>query len=131
MALTVLGSYFALGAMGFPVFAMTAGALPGLAYFAGPTGGYLAGFVLAVMVTGYGFVYIKQHARGFAALAMLCALMLAGHAVILSAGMFWLAFGLPQMGVAAALAAGVVPFLIGTVIKSGIAASLTGWALTR
>lgn len=135
MALTVLGSYFALGAMGLPVFAMTAGALPGLAYFAGPTGGYLAGFVLAVILTGYGFAWIKQHARGFSglamSLAMLCALMLAGHAVILSVGMLWLAFGLPQMGLMSAFTAGVVPFLIGTVIKSGIAASLAGWALNK
>lgn len=44
---TVL-SYLAAGAAGFPVFA----AGGGLAYFAGPTAGYLVGFVLAAGVVG-------------------------------------------------------------------------------
>jgi biotin transport system substrate-specific component len=47
-ALTVL-AYLAEGAMGLPVFA---GGTAGLARIFGPTGGYLAGFVLAAFAVG-------------------------------------------------------------------------------
>jgi biotin transport system substrate-specific component len=41
--------YLAQGALGLPVFA----AGGGLAYMAGPTGGYLVGFLLAALVVGW------------------------------------------------------------------------------
>ena len=41
-----LASYLALGAAGLPVFAGTPEKGIGLAYMAGPTGGYLVGFLL-------------------------------------------------------------------------------------
>lgn len=44
-----LASYLALGFQGLPVFA---GAAAGPAYFAGPTGGYLIGFLLAAIAVG-------------------------------------------------------------------------------
>lgn len=44
-----LASYLALGFQGLPVFA---GAVAGPAYFAGPTGGYLIGFLLAAIAVG-------------------------------------------------------------------------------
>ena len=46
--LTLL-AYLAEGAIGLPVFAGGAG----LAYMAGPTGGYLAGFVVAAILVGW------------------------------------------------------------------------------
>ncbi len=131
MALGTLGSYFALGAMGLPVFAMTAGALPGAAYFAGPTGGYLAGFVLAMMMVGGVYHFLKTRASSRGDFLTLFALMLAGHGVILAAGMAWLAFGPTHMGAAAAFTAGVVPFIAGSLLKSGIAASVVGYFLAK
>ncbi|RZV99884.1 MAG: biotin transporter BioY, partial [Rhodobacteraceae bacterium] len=44
-----VGSYLAVGFYGLPVFA---GAVAGPAYFAGPTGGYLIGFLIAAFVVG-------------------------------------------------------------------------------
>lgn len=52
LAATTLASYLALGAMGYPVFAGTPEKGIGLAYMAGPTGGYLIGFWLQATVIG-------------------------------------------------------------------------------
>lgn len=49
LAGATLASYLALGFQGLPVFA---GAVAGPAYFAGPTGGYLLGFLLAAVLVG-------------------------------------------------------------------------------
>lgn len=49
LAGATLASYLALGFQGVPVFA---GAVAGPAYFAGPTGGYLLGFLLAAIAVG-------------------------------------------------------------------------------
>ncbi|WP_413717100.1 biotin transporter BioY [Silicimonas sp. MF1-12-2] len=49
LAGATLASYLALGFQGLPVFA---GAVAGPAYFAGPTGGYLVGFLLAAVLVG-------------------------------------------------------------------------------
>src|SRR5262249_11270176 len=51
-ATTVL-LYLAEGAVGLPVFAGTPEKGLGLAYMAGPTGGYLVGFVAGAAVTGW------------------------------------------------------------------------------
>jgi len=51
-AVTVI-FYLISGAMGMPVFAGTPEKGIGIAYMAGPTGGYLLGFVLAATVTGF------------------------------------------------------------------------------
>lgn len=56
-ALTV-GVYLLLGAIGLPVFA---GATGGLAHFAGPTGGFLVGYLPAVFVTA--IVYTPRTGR--------------------------------------------------------------------
>jgi biotin transport system substrate-specific component len=45
--------YLAQGAMGLPVFAGTPEKGIGLAYMAGPTGGYLLGFAARAFVTGW------------------------------------------------------------------------------
>ncbi len=117
LALGVLGSYLAAGAMGLPVFA--SGALAGPAYFFGPTGGYLVGFAAATIMVGAAFTYKKQWS--FLALS---ALMLAGHALILTTGALWLAYGAPSLGLSQAFLVGVTPFLFGSVVKSGLAASI-------
>lgn len=116
LSLAVLAGYFAAGAMGLPVFA--GAGLAGPAYFVGPTGGYLIGFVAAAA-----FVGSMAASRPIWSFAALTALMLAGHAVILAFGTAWLAYGLPALGWQAAFAAGTVPFLAGSALKSALVAA--------
>ena len=52
LAGATLGAYLLIGAQGFPVFAGTPEKGIGLAYMAGPTGGYLIGFWLQAVVIG-------------------------------------------------------------------------------
>ena len=48
----IVGLYLLQGALGLPVFAGTPERGIGLAYMAGPTGGYLAGYFIAAIVCG-------------------------------------------------------------------------------
>ncbi|HPF78254.1 MAG TPA: biotin transporter BioY [Alphaproteobacteria bacterium] len=119
MGLSVLGSYFALGAIGLPVFAMAAGAVPGPAYFIGPTGGYLAGFVIAMFFVAA--LIQKMPSRNFFLLSLL---FLAAHLVILFFGWGWLSYGLPHIGAEKAFIGGVVPFITGSILKSFFVAAI-------
>lgn len=102
-AATVL-AYLAQGAVGLPVFA---GPVGGIAYMLGGTGGYLAGFAVAVLAAGW--LGGRSIVRGLAAMSV-------GHVVILALGFAWLAFGL-NLGVSKAWLVGVVPFIAGSVVK--------------
>jgi biotin transport system substrate-specific component len=82
LAGATLLSYLAAGAVGLPVFATGAG----LAYMAGPTGGYLAGFLLAAVVTGY----LADKGYGRSILSAL-ALFAIGEVAIFALGTGWLA----------------------------------------
>lgn len=119
-ALSVLASYFTLGLMGFPVFALAASGFP---YFIGPTAGYLAGFVVAISAIALALKHIKP------SMTNLFGLMLIGHAIILLCGTLWLAFGLPFLGLMPAIAAGTTPFIVGSVLKSGIAAGFSRYII--
>ncbi len=116
MGLGILTTYLMMGLAGAPVFA---GPSAGPAYFFGPTGGYLAGFVIAAAFAYFLFSKIKMHS-----IFSLCLVMLAGHIVILFAGFLWLAYGLPSLGFSKAFLVGVTPFLTGSILKSIIAALL-------
>lgn len=98
--------YVAEGLLGLPFFA---GGSAGVAVLAGPTGGYLVGFVLAAVViallTGSGGNRVRI------ALALV-----AGNLAIYLCGVPWLA-GFVDGGLVAALALGMTPFLIGDAIK--------------
>lgn len=117
MALATLAAYFTAGFVGLPVFAL--GAMAGPAYFFGPTGGFLAGFALSVLFIGVALKYTKP------TMVHLFGLMLMGHAIILASGTLWLAYGLPSLGLSAAVAAGFTPFIIGSFLKSGIASAFS------
>ncbi|KGF70456.1 hypothetical protein LL06_04915 [Hoeflea sp. BAL378] len=119
LALATLAAYMVEGAIGLPVF--TGGG--GLAYFAGPTGGYLAGFVVAAGLTGW------AADRGLDRNALkLFAVNLAGAAIILLLGAAWIALA---FGPDKALAWGVGPFIITDVIKAALAAAVVpaGWQI--
>ncbi len=108
--------YLAEGAFGLPVFAGTPEKGIGLAYMIGPTGGYLAGFVLAVGLVGY------LAERGFDRdIFKLFGAMLAGDAVIFALGILWL--GALLGWDKPVLEWGLYPFILGDLTKIALAAS--------
>ncbi len=115
--------YLAEGAAGLPVFAGTPEKGIGLAYMAGPTGGYLLGFVLAAGASGY------FAERGFDRnpIKMFVAMVVA-TALIYVPGLIWLA---TLIGGEKAIQLGLVPFILGDLIKAGLAAALfpAAWML--
>ena len=104
--------YLAEGALGLPVFANATGP----AALLGPTGGYLIGFAVAALLAGEWMTragWRGTMASGFP--------MLAGLLVIYLCGAAWLArfVGWPNV-----LATGVLPFVIGDLLKITLAATV-------
>ena len=120
--------YVGLGVAGLPVFA-EGGA--GLAKLAGPTGGYMIGFVLAAALVGW----LAQKQWDRKVLGTIGA-FLAGTAVIYAVGLPWLSVALGQLGypndLSATLQAGLYPFIPGDLIKALAAGGLLPlvWKLT-
>lgn len=104
-------TWLAQAALGLPFLADGAG---GLDHFSGPTAGYLAGFLVAVVACGW--LTEKPYLRGWG--AMLGVFMF-GHALILACG--WARLS-QMIGAEAAWENGVAPFLLGSVLKSVLAA---------
>ncbi|MBA4491338.1 biotin transporter BioY [Paracoccus sp. S1E-3] len=113
LGMVTMVTYLAAGAMGLPVFSGTPERGIGLAYMAGPTGGYLLGYLLAAGVIGW-------LAQGRGALGQALA-MLTGLAVVYAAGLLWLAGFVPPSGL---LAAGFAPFILGDLVKVALASGL-------
>jgi biotin transport system substrate-specific component len=118
--------YLAAGIAGLPVFAASATLPPGLLRLFGPTGGYLMSYPLAAFVVGY------LAERGFARrYATSVTAMLVGLAIIYACGTLWLAFfartasGSASIGLAAAFASGVYPFILADLAKLLAAAGIT------
>jgi len=114
--------YIAQGALGLPFFA---GGGSGFAWLFGPTGGYLAGFVVAAALVGF------LAERGLdRRLSTSLVAFLAGTVVIYACGALWLSV---FVGPANAIATGVAPFVIGDTIKALLAGvTLPGaWSLVR
>ncbi len=109
-ALSLL-AYVGQGSLGLPVWAGGAG---GIARLAGPTGGYLAGMVLAAFVVGW--LSERGWDRRFATAALA---MLLGNMAIYALGLPWLA---NFVGWGSVLQAGLLPFIVGDVGKIALAA---------
>lgn len=142
-------AYLGEGLLGLPVFA---GGLAGPAVLMGPRGGYLLGFVAAAFAVGWlaqrGW---DRHPHTTAAA------MLAGNVAIYLLGLPWLALALPSiesvdklplvygllnfswlasilpLGLARTLVVGLLPFVVGDLVKLAIAAAVlpSAWALVR
>lgn len=102
----IVGTYLLVGLVGTPVFS---GAKGGLAVLTGPTGGYLAGFLLAALVVGW---LVERPTR--APLQRWLSVATLGHVILLGLGVGWLA---TKIGADLALQKGLVPFLPGSVVK--------------
>lgn len=104
--------YLAEGAVGLPVF--SAGG--GIAYFAGPTGGYLVGFVMAAALTGWLAERGWDRRPATTALAMV-----AGNVAIYVPGVIWLT---ALIGFEKAVQFGLTPFLMSDLVKLALAAAV-------
>ena len=108
-----LASYLALGIVGLPFFA---GGAHGLNIVIGATGGYLIGFIISAYIIGL------LAERGLERSVRTSIIpFLVGTVIIYVCGVAWLAIFLGSLS--KAIAAGLLPFLIGDAIKL-IAASL-------
>jgi biotin transport system substrate-specific component len=106
-----VGVYLLAGFLGLPVFA---GGVGGIGRFAGPTGGYLLGFLPAVCVIGFISNVSKTNVvRDL--LAMVC-----GSLIIYACGLSWLKI-LTGMTLGKTLAVGMYPFLPGDALKMAAA----------
>lgn len=106
--------YLCLGAVGLPVFSAFSG---GLGKLAGPTGGYLVGFIFLALIAGF---FIERFPSS---LPMAVLGMVLGTAVCYLFGTVWLSRQL-SLSFTAGLAAGVIPYIPGDIIKIIIAALL-------
>lgn len=99
--------YIALGAAGLPIFQNYSF---GILYLFGPTGGYLAGFVIAAYFTGL------LTRRGDPDIKKVIIYFMTADLLILLCGAGWLAC-LYKKGIAQALSIGVAPFIAGDIAK--------------
>ena len=107
IAIQSILSYLALGAIGFPVFANFSG---GYAVFLGPTAGYLAGFLVSILVMTY-IASKQKKSRSAVSVFINC---LVGTATVFVFGILGL---LPFMNLSHAIQVGLVPFILPGLIK--------------
>jgi biotin transport system substrate-specific component len=123
MGAATLVAYLAEGAIGLPVFA---NGHAGLAYMAGPTAGFLVGFVGMAWLAG------RAADRGFRGLVPTVLVALAVSAALYLPGLAWPAAAmgkaLPDL-----LSGWMLPFLIGDAVKAVLAALVVtgGWAVLK
>lgn len=99
--------YVLIGALGLPVFSGFSG---GFGKLTGPTGGYIIGYIFLALIAGW---FIK---RFYDIIWVQFLGMCLGMAVLYAFGTVWLA-QVAGMTFREALAAGVLPFIVGDVIK--------------
>ena len=114
--------YVALGAVGLPFYS---GGDGGWEVATGATGGYLVGFVVAAALVG-ALAERKQDRTVLTAIPA----FLAGSAVIYLFGVTWLMVDL-DIGATAAMELGLVPFVVGDLVKLALAGLMlpTAWKL--
>ena len=115
LAAASVALYLIEGLAGLPVFA---GAVAGPVYMAGPTGGFLVGFLAAAALIGFAAdrLWDRTWIRLLGSLTL-------GHAVVFAFGFVWLA---QFIGAEKAFAAGVAPFALATIVKTLLAVALVG-----
>jgi biotin transport system substrate-specific component len=115
--------YVGLGIAGVPWFQGLNG---GLSYLAGPTGGYIVGFILAALFLGY---FTDKYIRSRSFLSMLGLMLFANFVLIYVPGLLQLGLWLNLVqgepaSFSALLGMGLVPFLAGDITKAVVAAAI-------
>ena len=115
--------YLIMGVAGVPWFAGSAG---GLGTIIGANGGFLIGFVLAALFIGY---FADKYVKARSFMPMLGILMFASFFLIYVPGLVQLSAWLYLVngsapGIWSLLAMGVLPFIVGDIIKIGGAAAI-------
>ncbi len=108
--------YLTAGMAGLPVFAYAPELPQGILRLLGPSGGYLMAYPLAAFVAGWLAERGMDRRFGSSLLAMT-----AGLGVIFGGGVLWLA---KDLGLGAALAVGLYPFLLVDAVKIAAAAAV-------
>ncbi len=108
--------YLAQGALGLPVFAGTPEKGIGLAYMAGPTGGYLLGFFLAAVIVGW----LAERGWDRSVVTAFGAMVL-GTVAIYVPGVIWLSY---LIGFEKAVTFGLYPFIAGDLLKIGLGTAI-------
>jgi biotin transport system substrate-specific component len=124
LGLASLGLYLFVGALGAPVYA---DGNHGWDVLTGPTGGYIVGFVLAAVLTGW--LAQRRWDRRFSSAV---AAMLSGNVVIYLVGLPWLAAKL-DTGLEKTFELGLYPFVVGDLLKLYLAGALLpgAWLLVQ
>lgn len=125
LGLVTLLAYLGLGALGVAVFT---GEGTGVAYMAGPTGGYLVGFAVAAALVGW----LAQRGWSQSVTGMIGALLL-GNIVIYAFGLPWMFHLFAETkGTAWVMQWGMINFLPGDLLKLALAALLVpaAWKLS-
>lgn len=106
-------AYAVLGIIGVPWFSDASG---GWSVLAGPTGGYIIGFIFAAALTGWlaQLRWDRKFLKGLLAFGV-------GSAVVFLVGLPWLAVSL-SLTFEQTLQSGLYPFIIGGLVKAAIAA---------
>jgi len=118
-----LAIYAGLGAAGLPWFSGWSG---GVGYLAGPTGGYIIGFILAALFLGH---FTGTYVRSRSFLSMLALMLFANFVLIYVPGLLLLGLWLKSVGGGSVtfttlLSMGAIPFIPGDITKAVMAAAL-------
>jgi biotin transport system substrate-specific component len=115
--------YAGLGMAGVPWFT---GWGSGLAHLAGPTGGYIVGFILASLFLGY---FTDRYVRSRSFLSMLALMLFASFVLVYVPGLIQLGLWLnlvkgSPVAFGSLLAMGALPFIVGDITKAVLAAAI-------
>lgn len=111
-------AYLMIGLVGLPVFSGFQG---GIGKMAGPTGGYLIGFIFTAVISGL-FVQIKTNSL-LASRLLGIAGMILGMIVAYGFGTAWFCYS-TGTGLFAALTLCVFPFVLGDLVKMAVAVAV-------
>jgi biotin transport system substrate-specific component len=122
-----LAIYIGLGIAGVPWFNGLTG---GIAAIAGPTGGYLIGFILAALFLGY---IVDKYAKARSFRSLLSLMLFADFVLVFGPGLVQLHLwsnlaGKGTIGFYQLLSMGLLPFIAGDIVKV-VAAAGAAWAL--
>ena len=115
--------YAGLGAAGIPWFTGWSG---GVGHLAGPTGGYIIGFILAALFLGH---FTDKYVRSRSFLSMLGLMLFASLILVYVPGLAQLGLWLnlvrgEAVGLSSLLTMGAVPFIAGDITKAVLAAAV-------